>query len=204
MLKLKPAELSGPLRSYSAFERGIGGAVRVRQLYVRVGDRYAEMGCMVVRPRGQSFLFQLFHGAGHNGRDHIAHHIEIIARLVVSEQDLELHAGLLRIGDCVRFIRFELRELEIEPLEVQLGEIPRLQAIAANIELVLEVVQIVVGELLAALAITKLVNAWRTERTVCCSCAWYCASVCAVVERAVSRRQRRFSPRSNSRETPTL
>ena len=47
----------------------------------------------------------------------------------------------------IRLIRFKLRELQIKPLKVQLGKVPRLEAISANIKLVLEVVEIVVGEL---------------------------------------------------------
>jgi hypothetical protein len=93
-------------------------------------------------------LFESHHGAGHDRRYYIANYIEVLARLIVSKQDLELGAGLLCIGDRARLVGFELRKLQIEALEVEFGEVSGLQAFAGDLKLVLEIAQVVVGELL--------------------------------------------------------
>ena len=49
------------------FDRWIGRAVRVGKLYVCIGNRDAEMGRMIVGPRGERLLLQVLHRAGNNG-----------------------------------------------------------------------------------------------------------------------------------------
>ncbi len=202
-------EAHGVVRAVAVVLRskgGVGCAVGVGEFDVGVCDGYSEVVCVIVGGgRREPFVLGSPIVSEIGGRYDVADDIEVRTGFVVAHERLELNAGLLSAGDGVRFVGFELGELEVEPIVVEPGEVTGFEALVADVELVFEV-----GRgcrrlvFFAALATTKLVKAWRTERMVCCSWAWYWASVWAVVERALSRRQRRFSPRSNKRETPTL
>ena len=70
---------------------------------------------------------------------------------VDAEQDLELVAGLFGGSDRIGFVGFELGELQVETLVVELGEVAGLVAIAADVKFVFVVGEVVVGELLGGL-----------------------------------------------------
>jgi hypothetical protein len=127
-------------------ERGVGGAVGVGELDLRVGDGDGGQRGFEVGARGEGFLLEVVHGDGNGRRNEVAGDVEVDAGLVEAEQDLELVAGLLGGGDGVGFVGLELGELKVEALEVELGEVAGLVAFFADGELVFVVGEVVVGE----------------------------------------------------------
>ena len=67
--------------------------------------------------------------------------------LSYAQQNLKLIAGLLGGCDGVGFVGFKLGELEVEALVVELGDVASLIALVSDVELVLVVGQVIVGEL---------------------------------------------------------
>ena len=91
-------------------------------------------------------MLEALHGVGDGRRNDVANDVEVWTRFVVAEERLKLDAGLLSACNGVRFIGLELRELEIESLEVELGEVAGFKAFVAYVELVFEVGEVVIGE----------------------------------------------------------
>jgi hypothetical protein len=67
-----------------------------------------------------------------------------------------LHTRLLCIRDCIRIIGFELCQLQVQSLKVQFRKIASFQTLPANVEFVLEVIQVIVGKLLRGLCDDKV------------------------------------------------
>ena len=87
------------------------------------------MGGVEVRAGGQGLLLETRPWSGYGRRDDVADDVEVGAGFVEAEEGLELNAGLLCVGDGVGLVGFELGELEVEALEVELGEVASLVAL---------------------------------------------------------------------------
>lgn len=79
--------------------------------------------------------------------DDIADHVEVGAGFVDAHQNLKLIGGLLGGCNGVGFVGFKLGELEVEALVVELGDVASLIALVSDVELVLVVGQVIVGQL---------------------------------------------------------
>ena len=113
-----------------------------------IGDGDRGMRCFEVGASGEGLLLEVVHADGDGRRDDLADDVEVGTGLVDAEQHLELVAGLLCGDDGVGLVGLELGELEVEALEVELGDVACLVAVVADVDLVFEVGKVVVGELL--------------------------------------------------------
>ena len=84
-------------------------------------------------------MLELVHGEGDGRRNDIAENVEGGAGAVVTEENLELIGGLLGGSDGVGLVGLELGELEVEALEVELGDVAGFVALAADVEFALVV-----------------------------------------------------------------
>ena len=110
-----------------------------------------RLSSLIVRTSVERLLFEALHRIGDGRRHDVSDDVEVRTRLVVADQRLELDAGLLGVGYGVRLVGFELGELQVEALEVELGDVAGLVAIAGDVEFVFVVGEVVVGELLCGL-----------------------------------------------------
>ncbi len=77
----------------------------------------------------------------HDGRDDVAGDVEILGGRLDADEGLELVAGLAKIDDVVGFVGFEVAELKVEALEVELAEVAGFEAIVGDVDFVAEVLE---------------------------------------------------------------
>ena len=187
-----------------AFQRGVGGSVGVGQLHIRISHAHGGLGSPIIRPRRQRLLLQIGQVGRQRRRNKIAGDIEGAARLLVADQGLQLVAGLHQVHLSVRFVRFELRQLQIEPFVIQLANVSRIVTVEVDLQFVTKAAQIILRQFQSRFGQEQIGEVLPHLQSRLSYLIVILASVWAVCARALSRRQRRFCPRSKSRDSCKL
>ena len=129
------------------FQGGVGGSVGVCKFHIGIRHPYGGLGCPIIRPFRQRLLLQIRQVARQRRRNKIAGNIERAARLLVADQRLQLIAGLHQVHLSARLIRFELCQLQIQALVIQLANVARIVTVVVNLQLVPKAAQVVLCQL---------------------------------------------------------
>ena len=134
------------MRSYSSFNGGVGGAVCDGEAVGRPGRGDSGLRGGEVGADGECLLDELLPCLGDGGRYDVAGDVECRRGVGDAEEGLELVGGLLQGDLVVGDVGFEGTELEVESFEVELAEVAGFVAVVGDLDFVLEVRELRVGE----------------------------------------------------------